>query len=212
MRIACHGTSWLVARLQRRCREPTAAAKLWPSSGEMQVRETLRTQSLRGAAPYGTRVALSGQEQPPASLDKQGTPLTPRRGPRAPRVTLVTREELAKQKSGLPPRGGARRRVQSAHGGGVPSTRRWTQAARSSTLWARRQSAPTDLKRMGRWRGWPRRAAWPRSQRSSLLAYSRTPLGPSHSYNRPASLRAAAATRARQTRWSAGGRNRGLEG
>jgi hypothetical protein len=153
VRIACHGTSWLVASLQRRCREPTAAAKPWPSSGEMQVRETLRTQSFRGAAPYGTRDALSGQGQHPASLAKQGTPLTPRRGPGAPRVPLVTREELAKQKPGFPPRRAARRRVRSAHGGKIPSTRRWTQAARSSTLWARRQSAPTDLKRMCRFDG-----------------------------------------------------------
>jgi len=135
----------MVVSQQRRCREPPAAAKPWPSSGEMQVRETLRTQSFRGAAPYGTRDALSGQGQHPASLDKQGTPLTPRRGPGAPRVPLVTREELAKQKTGFPPRGAARRRVQSAHGEGVPSIRRWTQAARSSTLWALRQSATRDL-------------------------------------------------------------------
>jgi hypothetical protein len=36
VRIACHGTSWMVVSQQRRCREPTAAAKPWPSSGEMK--------------------------------------------------------------------------------------------------------------------------------------------------------------------------------
>ena len=67
-----------------------------------------------------------------------------------PNSPLVTREELANEKPGIPPRGAARRRVRSAHGGKVPSTGRWMQAARPSPLWARRQSAPTDLKRMCR--------------------------------------------------------------
>jgi hypothetical protein len=148
VRIACHGTSRMVVSQQRRCREPKAAAKPWPSSGEMKVCEMLRTQTCGGAAPVGTRDALSRQEQHPPSFYTQGTPPTPRRGSGAPQVPLVTREELAKQNPGIPPRGAARRRVRSAHGGKIPSTGRWMQAARPSPLWARRQSAPKDLKRM----------------------------------------------------------------
>ena len=113
----------------------------------------LRTQPCGGTAPVGTRDALLGHKQHPTSPYKQGTPPAPRRRSGAPRVPLVTREELAKQKPGIPPRGAARRRVRSAHSWKIQSTGRWTQAARPSTLWARRQSAPTDLKRMCRFDG-----------------------------------------------------------
>ena len=50
--------------------------------------------------------------------------------------------------------------------------------------------------------GWPRRALSPGPQSSSLLASSWKSIGLSHSYEMFASLRAAAATRARQPRWS----------
>jgi hypothetical protein len=70
VRSACHKTSWIVVNQQRRCREPTAAAKPRPSSGEMQVCEMLRTQPCGGAAPVGTREALLGQKQHPSSSNK----------------------------------------------------------------------------------------------------------------------------------------------
>ena len=60
--------------------------------------------------------------------------------------------------------------------------------------------------------GWPRRALSPGPQSSSLLASSWKSIGLSHSYAMSWFLPAAAATRVRHSRWSAGGHNSGRGG